>query len=103
MATKRNSRNRGSKALRIIKKVLLYTLFILTILLGVYLIGRPAISFVNLGKEIDALEAKKAYYQEAIQRDSLFIESLQNDEVLEQLAREKYFMHGKNEHIFIVE
>lgn len=85
------------------KKYAWRVIFLLTIALGIFLISRPAMSLVKLRKEINALEKEKATYKELILRDSLFIEDLDKDEVLEQYAREKYFMQGKNEQVFIVE
>ena len=42
-------------------------------------------------------------YKAEIRRDSMIIENLKNDELLERYAREKYLMQGKNEQVFIVE
>ncbi len=71
--------------------------------LGVILISRPLISLIRTSIEIRALNKEKAIYEESIRRDSLLIESLKNDEFLEQYAREKYFMQGKGEQVFIIE
>ena len=49
------------------------------------------------------LKTRKAIYEESIRRDSLLIENLKNDEFLERYAREKFYMQGKNEDLFIVE
>ena len=71
--------------------------------LGVILIGRPLYSIIKTSVEIRALNREKAHYQAEINRDSTLIENLKNDEFLERYAREKYFMQGKGEKIFIVE
>jgi cell division protein FtsB len=76
---------------------------IAAIVLGVILIGRPLISLTKTSIEISRLNKEKAMYQAAIERDSLLMENIKNDELLEQYAREKYFMQGKNEQVFIVE
>ena len=71
--------------------------------MGVILIGHPASSIVSSLIEMSHLKTRKAIYEESIRRDSLLIENLKNDEFLERYAREKYYMQGKNEDLFIVE
>ena len=73
------------------------------ILLGAILIGRPLFSLIKTRREIRQLNREKAIYEASIRRDSMLIENLKNDEFLERYAREKYFMQGKDEQIFIVE
>lgn len=73
------------------------------VILGLILIGRPLISLIGTTIEIRALNKEKVIYEESIRRDSMLIENLKNDEFLEQYAREKYFMQGKGEQVFIVE
>lgn len=73
------------------------------ILLGVILISRPLYSIIRTSIEIKELNREKAIYKNSIRRDSILIENLKNDEFLEQYAREKYLMQGKNEQVFIVE
>ncbi len=73
------------------------------LLLGAILIGRPLYSLIKTSREIRLLNREKAIYEATIRRDSLLIENLKNDEFLERYAREKYFMQGKNEQVFIVE
>ena len=73
------------------------------ILLGAILIGRPLLSLIKTRREIRQLNREKAIYEASIRRDSMLIENLKNDEFLERYAREKYFMQGKNEQVFIVE
>ena len=73
------------------------------VILGFILIGRPLISLIKTRREIRQLNREKALYEARIRRDSLLIENLKNDEFLERYAREKYFMQGKNEQVFIVE
>jgi cell division protein FtsB len=85
------------------KKYAWRVIFVLAILLGIYLIGRPVLSLVEIGKEIGTLEAEKAYYEDVIKRENKIIEELDNNDILEQYARENYFMQGKKEQVFIVE
>ena len=73
------------------------------ILLGAILIGRPLFSLIKTRREIRQLNREKAIYEASIRRDSMLIENLKNDEFLERYAREKYFMQGKNEQVFIVD
>ena len=73
------------------------------ILLGAILIGRPLFSLIKTRREIRQLNREKAIYEASIRQDSMLIENLKNDEFLERYAREKYFMQGKNEQVFIVE
>ena len=70
---------------------------------GVFLIGRPLIYLIKTSIEIRDLNREKSIYEAEIHRDSTLIEQLKNDDFLEQYAREKYFMQGKNEQVFIVE
>ena len=73
------------------------------VVLGIILIGRPLFSLIRTSIEIHELNREKAIYKASIHRDSTLIENLKNDEFLEQYAREKYFMQGKGEQVFIVE
>jgi len=56
-----------------------------------------------LNKEIDELEANKNYYQDEIRADSIKIKRLQNPDMIEKYAREKYFMKKDSEDIYIIE
>lgn len=56
-----------------------------------------------LDKEIEELEANKAYYIQEIKKDSTSIRHLQNPDQTEKYAREKYYMKRKNEDIYIIE
>ena len=73
------------------------------ILLGLILVGRPAVSLALTKHKISALNREKRLYLDSIHRDSMLIENLKNNEFLERYAREKYFMQGKGEQVFIVE
>ena len=61
------------------------------------------ISQLKLSSQQAELEEAKSFYEERIvevkeDRDAL----LNNDELLEKIAREKYFMQKPNEEVFIV-
>lgn len=57
----------------------------------------------ELNTEIDELEAEKEYYKKEIEKDQKAIKELSNEEGVERLAREKYYMKKDNEDIFIIE
>lgn len=56
-----------------------------------------------LNKEINELEANKKYYKDEIASDSSKIKKLQNPDMIEKYAREKYFMKKDSEDIYIIE
>ena len=84
------------------KEVVLRIIFIAIVVLGVFLIGRPLYSLINITKEINELTRKKTQYEESIRRDSAIINNLKDDAYLERYAREQFFMHGADEDLFIV-
>ena len=92
-----------NSAINTIKEYTLYITFAVLAILGVILIGHPASSIVSSLIEMSHLKTRKAIYEDSIRRDSLLIENLKNDEFLERYAREKFYMQGKNEDLFIVE
>lgn len=97
-------RERADKAVAISKKYAWRALFVATLVLGGFLIGRPAKSIAESNSKIDELTAKESLYQDKIMQDTVFIDNLNNnDEFLVQFAREKFFMHGKDEQVIIVE
>jgi predicted nuclease of restriction endonuclease-like (RecB) superfamily len=97
-------RERTDKAVVISKKYAWRVLFVATLVLGGFLIGRPAKSIAESNDKIEKLAAEEALYQEKIIQDTVFIDNLNNnDEFLVQFAREKFFMHGKDEQVIIVE
>ena len=57
----------------------------------------------ELNSEIDKLEDEKEYYKKEIEKDLKEIKELSNEEGIEKLAREKYYMKKDNEEIFIIE
>jgi cell division protein FtsB len=61
------------------------------------------ISQVRWSKKEAQLEKTKAYYKEKITEVKADREALMNDEdLLEKIAREKYLMKKKNEEVFVV-
>lgn len=56
-----------------------------------------------LNKEIENLELNKKYYKNEIASDSLKIKKLQNPNMIEKYAREKYFMKKDSEDVYIIE
>ena len=61
------------------------------------------ISQVRLSSQQAELEEAKSFYEEKIEEVKTDREALlNNDELLEKIAREKYFMQKPNEDVFIV-
>ena len=56
-----------------------------------------------LDKQIEELENNKKYYKEEITSDSIKIKKLQNPDMIEKYAREKYYMKKDSEDIYIIE
>ena len=56
-----------------------------------------------LDKEINELEDNRNYYKNEITSDSTKIKKLQNPDMIEKYAREKYFMKKDSEDIYIIE
>ena len=84
------------------KEIVLRIIFIAIVVLGVFLIGRPLYSLINITKEINELTRQKTQYEESIRRDSAIINNLKDDAYLERYAREQFFMHSADEDLFIV-
>lgn len=86
---------------------LLKNFYVLTIIVFVawmvFFDSNDFISQIKLSAQQSELEEAKAFYQDKIKdvkedRDAL----LNNDELLEKIAREKYFMQKPNEDVYIV-
>ena len=57
----------------------------------------------KIKKDISQLKEQKKYYLERIQKDSIRLNELkQNNSKLERFAREKYLMKKENEDLFII-
>ena len=94
-------RKRVDKVVTTSKKYAWRILLVAALILGGFLIGRPAISIIKSNREISKLERERAILKEDISQHKEFTNKLDNnDEFLEQFAREKYNMHGKGEHIY---
>lgn len=94
-------RTRIDKVLTTSKKYAWRILLASALILGGFLIGRPAISIIKSKREAAKLRKERAILQEEIRQNNEFNYNLNNnDEFLEQFAREKHNMHGKGEHIF---
>lgn len=58
---------------------------------------------LDFSTEVNALEADKAYYQQQIDDTKAELNGLLDDpEVLERFARERYLMKRDNEDIFVI-
>ncbi|MBO5655615.1 MAG: septum formation initiator family protein [Rikenellaceae bacterium] len=74
----------------------------LILLAGMIVIGNEFVRMIRLRFEIAELRDRIEYYQERLQQDSLLIQRLESPEYLERYAREKYYMHAKDEDIYII-
>ena len=74
----------------------------LILLVGVVAIGSEFITMIRLRFEIAELRDRIDYYQERLRQDSVLIERLESPEYLERYAREKYYMHSKDEDVYII-
>ena len=57
----------------------------------------------ELNQEIKKLEKQKEFLQDEITKDKEVLKKMSNEDELEKLAREKYYMKKKNEEIFLIE
>ncbi len=88
-------------------KKLLFNKYVLALLVFLALLlfskSNGIIRLVNQFNEIKALKEQKNYYDREIENTRKLIKSLEYDTaVLEQYAREKYFMKKDNEDVFVI-
>lgn len=57
----------------------------------------------ELNQEIEQLEDKKSFYQDAIKQDQQEWKALQSEEGLERFGRDKYYLKKPNEDVYIIE
>ena len=58
---------------------------------------------LSLSKELNEAQRQEQYYKDEITNDSLKLHELKtNDESVEKLAREKFFMKKDDEEIFLI-
>ncbi len=57
----------------------------------------------ELNNDIEDLEEEKEYYKKELEKDSIEIKKLSNEEGLEKYGREKYHMKKENEEIYLIE
>ncbi|WP_222984597.1 FtsB family cell division protein [Flagellimonas meishanensis] len=58
---------------------------------------------LELRNEIKKLEKQKEFLQDEIAKDKEILEKMSDENELEKLAREKYYMKKENEEIFLIE
>ena len=80
-----------------------YVILLIFIIWMLFLDNYSYLEHRVLNKQIDELENNKEYYQSEIAKDSLKIQQLQNGNMIEKYAREKYFMKKDSEDIYIIE
>lgn len=73
------------------------------IVFTIFIVGRNALHALKIKRQIKVLTRERAYYQEAIERDSTLLERLRYDDYLEEYAREHYRMQRRDEHVYIME
>lgn len=57
----------------------------------------------EFNKEIEELETDKEFYKAEIESDTKKIKKFENEEELDQYAREEYHMKKENEDIYLIE
>lgn len=80
--------------------------FLVLLFFGIWMLFLDNYSYLDhrvLNKEIEELEDNRNYYKEEITSDSIKIKKLQNTDMIEKYAREKYFMKKDSEDIYIIE
>lgn len=80
--------------------------FIVSILFLIWILFLDNYSYLDhrvLNKQINELEENKDYYKQQISSDSIKIKKLQNPDMIEKYAREKYYMKKDSEDIYIIE
>ncbi len=80
--------------------------FLISLFFIVWLLVFDTYSYFDhqkLNEEISALEDKKAYYTEELQKDSIAVEKMKKINEVERYAREKYYMKRENEDIYIID
>ena len=58
---------------------------------------------LELRNEIKKLEKQKEFLQDEIAKDKEVLEKMSDQDELEKLVREKYYMKKENEEIFLIE
>lgn len=79
--------------------VIIFLIFFFTFIFGdKYTIQ----NYIQTLDRLEELEEEKTKLLKKMHQDSTLIRKLQNDEMLEKFAREKYFMKRNNEVLFII-
>lgn len=81
-----------------------YVLTILVFLVVFIFIGdQSLIRFIRRGREIRHLEEQRDMYRKSTEEAQRQLQMLQQPDSLERYAREQYFMHEKDEDIYLVD
>ena len=82
----------------------IYTLVITAFLIWmIFLDTNSLVTHSRLNKEIEKLKAQKQKLKKEIEKDKALIKQLQDPDLLEKFARERYKMQKENETVFIIE
>ena len=87
-------------------KILGNRYFLVTLFFIVWMLFLDNYSYLDhrvLNQQIEELESNRKYYKEEITSDSTKIKKLQNPDMIEKYAREKYYMKKDSEDIYIIE
>ena len=87
-------------------KIIWNRYFFVLLFFGIWMLFLDNYSYLDhrvLNKEINELEDNRNYYKDEITSDSIKIKRLQNPDMIEKYAREKYFMKKDSEDIYIIE
>lgn len=68
-----------------------------------FVVGRNALHAIRIRRQIGLLRREMDYYRAKIESDSTLLERLRYDDYLEEFARERYRMHRRDEHVYILE
>jgi len=80
-----------------------YAITLLVFLIVFLFIGdQSMVWFIRRGREIRRLEEQKEMYLQGTEEAQREIQTLHHPDSLERYAREQYFMHEKNEDIYLV-
>ena len=81
-----------------------YAITLLIFLVVFLFIGDQSfIWFIRRGREIRHLEEQRDMYREGMEEAQREVQALQQPDSLERYAREHYFMHERNEDIYLIE
>jgi len=73
------------------------------IVLSLIATGRNLMHALSIRRQIRVLDYDRDFYRQKIERDSILLERLEDDDFLEQYAREHFHMQRRGEKIYLLE